>query len=787
MYKSPPPAVARVLDAAPSPTILLDPTRRHALLMTNVALPPIADLAAPMLRLAGGRYNAAANAPHGPRAYVGATLKRLADGRETPLALPADASIESAIWSADGERFAIPVRFTDGVELWVGTTGGEPVRRLIGRTLNMASGPVARWMPGDKALLCRFIPNGRGPIPPAPGVPSGPVIQETSGVKAQVRTYQDLLQNTHDELVYDWLLTAQLAVVDFSDGKRRDIGGPAIFSTMDPSPSGEYLLVSKIERPYSYAVPDGLFPEAIEVWRLADGAIIPLHRAPLREDIPIEGVETGPRGFAWRDTVPATLTYAEALDGGDPKNPAQHRDRVLSMDAPFEEPQEILRTEHRFRGISWLAPADGLTGGEALAMVSEYDRDRKWSRTWFYDSTDWAKPARLLWDRSVNDRYNAPGSPLRTRLASGRAAVRADGGFLLLSGPGATPEGDRPFLRRLDLRDFATTELWRCEPGSFESVVDVMADGVTFLTVHESPADVPNLYRRAVGGGARERLTAFEDQTPELRKVRKELVKYTRSDGVELSATLYLPPDYKDGTKLPLLVWAYPLEFTDKATAGQVASTPTRFTRFGGISHLCLALSGYAVMDGATMPVVGDPETVNDTFVEQIVASAQAAIDKAVEMGVADRDRVAVGGHSYGAFMTANLLAHCDLFKAGIARSGAYNRTLTPFGFQGERRTYWEAVDTYTKMSPFTYADKIKAPMLMIHGQLDSNPGTFPVQSERMYAAIKGQGGTARLVMLPFESHGYAARESAMHVQAEMLEWLDAHVKNYVPVPAKNY
>ncbi len=776
MYRNPPAAVMKVLDAAPSPSVMLDPTRRVVLLMTNEALPPISDLAAPMLRLAGGRYNAKANSPHSPRSYVGATLKFLDDGREVALELPRDASIEAPSWSADGERFVIPVRYEDGVELWVGEVSSGKVKRLIGRELNMASGGVARWMPDNRTLLCRFIPKGRGAMPEEPRVPEGPVIQETSGVKAQVRTYQDLLQNAHDEKMYDWLLTTQLAMVSSETGARKDVGSPALFSMIDVSPSGEYLLVARTVKPYSYLVPDAMFPEVFEVWTLADGAVKELHRAGLREQIPIEGVETGPRDFAWRDTAPAQLVYAEALDGGDPKNKADFRDRVLTLDPPFSEAREAFKTQHRFRGISWMAPAEGIERGGSLALVSEYDRDRKWSKTWVYNASDWSESPRVLWDRSVNDRYNAPGTPLRTRLANGRMAVRADDGFMMLAGPGATPEGDRPFLRRLDLRDFSVKELWRCEPGCYESVVDVLAGG-TFLTMHESPTDVPNLYRRTIDGLKREPVTTFVDATPELRTIRKQLVKYTRPDGVELSATLYLPPDYKEGTKLPLFIWAYPLEFTDKATASQVAATPTRFTRFGGISHLCLTLSGYAVMDGATMPVVGDPLTVNDTFVEQIVASAQAAIDKAVEMGVADRDRVAVGGHSYGAFMTANLLAHCDLFKAGIARSGAYNRTLTPFGFQGERRTYWEAVDTYTKMSPFTYADKIKTPLLMIHGQIDSNPGTFPVQSERLYAAVKGHGGTARLVMLPYESHGYAARESAMHVQAEMVEWLDRYLK----------
>jgi dipeptidyl aminopeptidase/acylaminoacyl peptidase len=273
-------------------------------------------------------------------------------------------------------------------------------------------------------------------------------------------------------------------------------------------------------------------------------------------------------------------------------------------------------------------------------------------------------------------------------------------------------------------------------------------------------------------------LTDFKDPTPQIRGIKKQIVKYQRKDGVPLSATLYLPENYVEGTRLPLLVWAYPLEFNDASTAGQVSANPSEFTRISGLSHLTLLTQGYAIMDDATMPVIGDPETMNDTFIEQIVDAAQAAIDKAVEMGVADGSRVGVGGHSYGAFMTANLLAHSNLFRAGIARSGAYNRTLTPFGFQSERRPLWEAKDVYANVSPFMYADKIKTPILFVHGENDNNPGTFPIQSQRMFQAVKGNGGTTRLVMLPYESHGYRARQSVLHTQFEMIQWLNRFVRD---------
>jgi dipeptidyl aminopeptidase/acylaminoacyl peptidase len=804
LYKRPPAAIASIVEAKPTPSISMDPTRQWMMLLHREAMPPVSELAAPMLRLAGRRINPDTNGPHGPRRFVAASLRKSLDNATKPidLALPAGAGIGSPSWTRDGSRFTLAVTFADRIELWVGTTADASVRR-VATNLNAASGGAFRWLQ-DGRLLVRLVNPARGPKPSEPVVPTGPVVQEATGKRAQVRTFQDLLKNSYDEDLFDWVMSTQLAIIDPATGTANNLGAPANWSALDPSPDGTLLLASRIVRPYSYAVPAGLFSEAYEVLDLHAGPSLGKVVKELRtfnvkdrEQIPIEGVETGPRGFEWMENAPATILYAQALDGGDPKTKADFRDQLFAWDAPFtSDPRELFKLQFREAGTDYLEAV----GGRHWMLASEYDRDRKWITTRIYDA---ANPAgtepRVLADRSINDRYNDIGTPLRTLNQRGRSVIRvqqtASVPALLMSGAGATPEGDRPFLDLMPLDSLKPQRLWRSDAAGYESVVDVMADGSSFITSFESPEDYPNYFSRTLSlaspieqtsAGPRAAITSFADPVPQVREVEKELIKYTRNDGVELSGTLYLPPGYdkdRDGP-LPLFLWAYPLEFTDKSTAGQVSSTPTTFTRMGGSSHLCLVFAGYAVLDDATMPVIGDPETVNDTFVTQIVASAQAAIDKCAAMGVADPARVAVGGHSYGAFMTANLLAHSDLFRAGVARSGAYNRTLTPFGFQGERRTFWEAGDTYNKMSPFTYADKIKTPLLMIHGQIDNNPGTFPMQSERLFAAIKGLGGTAKLVMLPFESHGYAAMESALHVQAETVEWLDKYVKPAQTKPA---
>lgn len=787
-WRRPPEPVAKMALAPSSPQANLDPTGQVLLLLEREPLPPLADLARPMLRLAGLRIDAARSAPHGPRRWRGLSFLRLADDSERKVTLPEGAAPDRFSWSADGKHVAFTCTREAGVELWLAEAATGQARALTGPTLNAAGESPFTWLP-DGRLLARFVPAGRGPAPERAPVPPGPITSETQGRATPVRTLTDLLTDEHDMLLFEHHLTCQLAIVDLA-GKRTDVGAPALWTSALPSPDGKWLLTGRTERPYSLLVGWDAFPERVEVLGLDGEVVKELAKRGLRDDIPIQGVERGPRAIEWqasgRPGEPALLVWAEAQDEGDPKKKVPHRDGLVTLAAPFDgAPKELLRLEHRYTGLTWLERA--ATEATSRALVSEYDRDARWSRTWLVTlergsgGVALAGEARRLWDRSTKDVYAHPGSPMHTSTPQGERVARVRANALLLTGRGASPAGDLPFLDRLDLATFATTRLWRCEPGRYEEVTDVLDDvGTRCVTRHETPDEPPNYRIRTLGETPSiAPVTSFADPTPELRGVKKQLLTYARADGVKLSGTLYTPAGWTpEQGKLPLLVWAYPQEFNDAATAGQVSGSPSRFTRFAGPSHLFLVTQGYAVLDAATMPVIGDPETVNDTFVEQIVAAAKAAIDHCASLGVADPSRVAVAGHSYGAFMTANLLAHCDLFKAGIARSGAYNRTLTPFGFQGERRTLWEARETYALLSPFTWADKIKTPLLLVHGQLDPNPGTFPLQSERLFHAIQGHGGAARLVVLPYEGHGYVARESVLHVLAEMIEWLDRHVKN---------
>jgi len=773
-YKLPPPVIVDILETPPLPAASVSPDRQWLLLLEQRSMPAIAELAQPMLRLAGSRINPRTTGPQLPGGITGLLLKRIADGTERLIAVPAPAAFSFISWAPGGRAVAFVQTRDSGLVLWVADPATGQARALTagGPGLNAADGPPCQWMPDGARLLCRFIPDGRGPAPATPMTPLGPTTQDATGRASPAPTFQDMLENAHDEALFDYYFTAQLAFVDAATGARSALGRPAIFDDVDVAPGGEFILVSRTVRPYSFLVPAGRFPKEIEVWNPRGEVVHRVAQLPLAENIPIRGVRAGPRGVGWRPGVPATLAWVEALDGGDPRRRVAHQDRVVTLAAPFAgEPAELARLTKRSAGFLWDAAG--------LALVSEYDRERRWVKTWILDAARPAAAPRALWDRSTEDRYGDPGVPVMRQTATGETVLLRSGDWIYLAGPGASPQGDRPFLDRLNLTTKKTERIWRADTVHYESVVALLDDaGRSFVTRRESRTEAPNYFVRQ--GTTLRRLTAFKDPAPQLTGIQKRLITYTREDGVPLSGTLYLPPGYTPGTRLPVVMWAYPTEFASATAAGQVSAAPNRFNIIRGPSHLFFLTQGYAVFDDPKMPIIGG-DTANNHYVEQLVMNARAAVKAVVDAGVADPDRIGVGGHSYGAFMTANLLAHSDLFRAGIARSGAYNRTLTPFGFQNEDRTFWQARDVYLRMSPFVYADSINEPILMTHGEADNNSGTFPINSERLFAAIKGLGGTARLVMLPNEAHGYAARESVLHTLAEMIDWFDRYVKQAKP------
>jgi dipeptidyl aminopeptidase/acylaminoacyl peptidase len=794
-YQRAPKAVEDVLSAPPTPRASVGRARDILLLYSPVLYPPIAELSQPFERLAGLRIDVATNGPHSAPRFNHLLLKGVAGGKETNVKIPVEFLAGQPLWSPEGHTIAFTHAAAKSLELWIADARTGAAHAIAGLALNGAmtvfgfggggTQPCA-WMPDSTSLLCQTIPAGRGAAPKATVVPAGPRIQESFGRAAPVATYEDLLENEHASELFEYYATSQLALVNVKTGKVTKVGSRGIFAVADPAPDGAHVLVEREHRPFSYIVPEQFFPRDVEVWDLSGQVTYKVASLPLQENIPIGGVPTGPRRVEWHPTKPETLVWVEALDDGNPKKKVPARDKVMWISLPSSAgPVELAQTEKRFAGLEFGEMGD-------FAILRDFDRDTLRTRAWFFnpETADKVSEKKLVWDMSSQDRYHDPGQPVQWPMPNGHQAILRQSNYLFLIGEGAGPGGARPFLDRMNLETRQVERIFQGEPGSYEEIIAMLSTGAgVLLTRRESPKDPPNYVVRkttqangnfALPGTLTEvsPLTNFTDPTPQLRTIKKELVKYKRADGVELSMTLYLPPDYKEGERRPAVVWAYPLEFTDATVAGQVSGSPYRFTTITGPSELFYLLDGYVVLDNAAMPVVGDPETVNNTYIEQITADAKAAIDKAAEMGVIDAKCVGVGGHSYGAFMTANLLAHSDLFRAGVARSGAYNRTLTPFGFQNERRTLWQAPEIYLKLSPFMVADHIKVPILLIHGEADNNSGTFPIQSDRMYRAIKGNGGMVRYVTLPSEAHGYAARESIEHTLWEMLTWFDTYVKN---------
>ena len=777
-YQRPPKAIAAIIEAPSTPAVSISANGEWMLLLESPGYPSIEEVSAPESRLAGMRINPATNGPSRGNYYNGLKLKKVSNAEEFEIkGLPQNAQLSNITWSPDQKYIAFTHTKANGIELWTADLNTRQAKKLTEAVINDAySGRPFEWLSDSKTLLVKFVDEKRGQMPQATHVPSGPTIQENIGKAKPSRTYQDLLKNRYDEQLFDYYMQTQLKLVSI-DGKQEPVGKPGIVKSIDASPDGQYLLVQTIQKPYSYLVPHYYFPYKVEVWNRSGQVVKELAQLPLAEDIPIafDAVAKGPRSYNWRPDKPATLYWAEAQDGGDANKEVAVRDHVYMLDAPFNgKPAQLAATKYRYRGVMW---------GEGLAIVSERWWKTRTERNTLVDPAKPAAKANVLIERSYEDNYNDPGSPVFTRNKYGRNVLLTDKKKqnIYMISEGGSPEGNRPFVSEFNLKSKKADILWRSEAPYYERPVDIIdLNSKKIITRRESENDPPNYFVRDLKSKKLTQVTKFPHPAPQLEGVQKQMLQYKREDGVNLTAMLYLPKGYKkeDGP-LPMLLWAYPREFKNAAAAGQVKSSPYEFTRISWGSPLFWVTQGYAVLDRTDIPIVGEGDAQpNDTYVQQLVSSAKAAIDEVVKMGVADPKRVAVGGHSYGAFMTGNLLAHSDLFAAGIARSGAYNRTLTPFGFQQEERSYWEAPEVYFQMSPFSFANKVNEPILLIHGEADNNSGTFPVQSERFYNALKGHGATTRLVFLPAESHGYRAKESVLHMLWEMDQWLDKYVKN---------
>ncbi|WP_027391714.1 alpha/beta hydrolase family protein [Aquimarina latercula] len=779
-YQKPVKEILDLVDVPLAPSIRIDQKGEHMIFLYRDGYKTIAELSEKEMRLAGLRINPKTNISSRTSYYNNIKIKKI-DGEPVQVTgLPTKPRISNISWSPNQTKAAFTNTSGNGVELWILDIKNNKANKITDATLNANIGSPFRWFKDDSSLLVKFLPNKKKDlINVDEAIPSGPTISISEGTKAQNRTYQDLLKNPNDEYNFEQLATSEIFKVNL-DGTKKSWSKTGMIRNYSFSPDGNYVMVTEIKKPFSYLVPYYRFPQETTIYKSTGEVFKTINKVPIDEVRPkgFMSARTGKRSISWRTDKPSTLIWAEALDKGDPNIEVEYRDEVFQQDAPFEStPKSILKTINRYSGIQW-------SSDNNIAFAYDYWWNTRNTKTYVFNPNESSEKPQIIHDRNYQDRYNDPGNFVTARNEFGRSVVDINKGNVYLMGDGYTKEGQFPFVDQFSIKGNTTKRVYT---SSYTDKVEniYFATNIEkgeFLVGIESPSEYPNYYIRNINAKDQvKQITNFANPFAALQGVHKEVIKYKRDDGLELSGTLYLPIGY-DKTKkekMPMILWAYPEEFKDKKSASQSTSNPNEFTYPWWGSMVYWVTRGYVVLDDASFPIVGEgDEEPNDSFRKQLVANAKAAIDAVDNLGLIDRNRVAVGGHSYGAFMTANLLSHSNLFAAGIARSGAYNRTLTPFGFQSEERSYWEAPEVYNTMSPFMHADKMKTPLLLIHGKADNNSGTYPLQSERYFNALKGLGATARLIMLPKESHGYRAKESILHLLWEQDQWLEKYVKN---------
>ncbi len=779
-YQKPPEEIIDLVDVQLAPSVLLDDNKEYMVLLYRDAYKTIEELSKEELRLGGLRIDPKTNIGSRVTYFNNVKIKNIKQKNAAvkPVkGLPQNPCLTNFTWSPDQKKIALTNTASKGVEVWVLDLQSASVTKLTEARVNANLRDVINWFEDSQSLLVKLVSEGRKDlIDNDKVIPTGPTVSVSDGKKAQNRTYQDLLKGKIDEHNFEQLALSEIFKVSV-DGTKEKWLGSAMYLGISFSPDGNYVMLSTVEKPFSYLVPYRRFPSKTTIYTKDAKQVETVLEVPLIEDVPKGFMATrkGRRNLSWRSDKPATLVYAEALDDGDPANKVEYRDEIFQLEAPFDgNPKSILKTINRFTSIQW--------GNDNTAIAYDYWWNTRNTKTYVLNPSNASQKPEVISDRNYQDRYSDPGDFVTKRNDLGSYVLALEGNHAFLTGDGFSEKGQFPFVDMINLKTRKKERLYQSNyTDKLENLRQYDPEKNQLLVRIESKSEYPNYYFRDLKRKNLKQLTFFENPFKSIQSVHKEVITYKREDGLELSGTLYLPVGYDKNKreKMPMILWAYPREYKDKSSAAQNTQNPNRFTYPYWGSPIYWVSRGYVILDGAAFPIVGEGDTEpNDSFRKQLVANARAAIDAVDQLGYIDRNRVAVGGHSYGAFMVANLLSHSDLFAAGIARSGAYNRTLTPFGFQSEERFYWEAPEVYYIMSPFMHANKMKTPLLLIHGEADNNSGTYPLQSNRYFNALKGLGATVRLVMLPKESHSYRAKESILHLLWEQDQWLEQYVKN---------
>ncbi|HQV36560.1 MAG TPA: prolyl oligopeptidase family serine peptidase [Flavobacterium sp.] len=779
-YQKPPKEILELADYERAPTVNMDTNKEYMLLSYRSTYKTLDELNQEEMRLGGLRINPVTNISSTVTYVNNLKLRKIADKDEIQVkGLPENPKISNLSMAPNQKKIAFSHTTNIGVELWIIDVVSAQATKLTEAIVNANMGNPFSWFADSQSILVRMLVQNRPAlIDVKKDLPTGPTVSTSDGNVSQNRTYQDLLKNPLDEQNFETLITSELYKISVN-GKAELFKKADMYSGESISPDGNYIMISTIQRPFSYIVPLNRFPQKTVVYDKTGNEIKVVNEVPLSEIIPkgFSSVRKGKRNMTWRTDKPATLYFVEALDEGDQANKVDFRDEVFLWDAPFSSnPTSLVKTQQRFSGIEW--------GDDTTAIVYDQWYDTRNMRTYLINPSSPTLSPKVISDRNYQDIYADPGDFETKKNQYGKYVLVLENNNAYLIGKGFTKEGQFPFIDELNLTTLKTKRLYQSTYKDKKEDILSMEDvkkGEALVMI-QSKNEFPNYYFRNIKSkGKLTQITNFKNPFESIKNVYKEVIKYQRKDGVELSGTLYLPIGYDKvkKEKLPLLIWAYPAEYKDKNSAGQSDKNENQFTFPNYGSFVYWVTRGYVVLDNASFPIIGEGTTEpNDTFIEQLVANAEAAIDAVDKLGYINRKKVAVGGHSYGAFMTANLLTHSNLFACGIARSGAYNRTLTPFGFQSEQRNYWDVPEVYNTMSPFMNANKMKTPLLLTHGEADNNPGTFTLQTERYFQALKNLGAPVRMVILPKESHGYAAKENILHLLWEQDQFLEKYLKH---------
>jgi dipeptidyl aminopeptidase/acylaminoacyl peptidase len=779
-YQKPPKEILELADFERAPSVSMDTKKEYMLLSYRNTYKSLDDLNQEEMRLGGLRINPTTNISSTITYINNLKIRKVKAKNEIQVnGLPENAKITNVSWAPNEKVIAFTNTTANGVELWIIDVAAAQAKKITSDNLNAILGNPYSWMKDSQQLLLRVIPSNKPRlIDEKKDLLKGPIVSESEGKVSQNRTYQDLLKNKTDEANFEALVTSELKTVDLT-GSMKNFKTAGMYAGETFSPDGNYLMITTIEKPFSYIVPLSRFPQKTTIYDSNGKEIKVVNEVPLSEIMPkgFSSTRTGKRSMGWRADQPATLHFVEALDGGDQANKVEFRDELFLWEAPFNQaPISLLKISQRYSGVMW--------GNATTAIVMDSWYDTRNTKAYLINPSNPAIAPKIIEDRNSQDVYSDPGSFEMKKNEFGRNVIAIENNKGYLIGDGFTKEGQYPFIDEFDFGTLKTKRLYtsnmKDKKEDLMSIEDLKKGDV--LVMIQSKNEYPNYYYRNLKSKKLTPITAFKNPFESLKNVHKEVITYQRKDGVTLSGTLYLPAGYdrtKKDKKLPLLIWAYPREYKDKNSAGQSTQNPNEFTFPYYGSFVYWVTRGYAVLDDAAFPIIGEGTSEpNDTFIEQLVNNAEAAINAVDQLGYINKGKVGVGGHSYGAFMTANLLTHSNLFACGIARSGAYNRTLTPFGFQSEQRNYWDVPKIYNGMSPFMNAEKMKTPMLLTHGEADNNPGTFTLQTERYFQALKGLGAPVRMVILPKESHSYVAKENILHLLWEQDQFLEKHLKN---------